>query len=88
MTRSGAATRPHASRDSIDLADSLRRFRFEDGPTTVIDALRVATDAGVDARVSTFTNEFWTSKQRAANVHRWPPRAIDRDAVLTSRRLP
>jgi DNA methylase len=67
MTRPRAAGTSIEPRDTLSLADSLRRFRFEDGPPTIIDSVEVADRRGERVAVATFTNEFWTSKQRAAS---------------------
>ena len=51
--------------EAAPLEDDLRRFAWNGRPTEV-----VVTEADCDGRrvrVPTFTNEFWTSKQRAGN---------------------
>ena len=65
MTRPSAAGASVEPRDKLSLADSLQQFRFEDGPATIVDSVEVANGAGARVAVATFTNEFWTSKQRA-----------------------
>lgn len=50
----------------IPLADSLRRFRWRGAAETAVEALE-ATAGSATLRVPTFTNEFWTAKQRAAH---------------------
>ncbi len=67
MTRSSAADPTVESRDSLPLADALREFRFEDGPPSIVGETAIANLAGGGVTVSSFTNEFWTSKQRAAS---------------------
>jgi hypothetical protein len=64
MTSRAASPQP---RDTLGLADSLRRFRFNHGASTIGGEVRIPADAGEHVEVSTFTNEFWTSKQRAAS---------------------
>src|SRR5262245_5026617 len=66
MTRSAAA-RSFETRDNLTLAEALRHFRFDRGPKTVAGATAVLTGAGEALDVATFTNAFWTSKQRAAS---------------------
>src|SRR5262245_12006388 len=51
--------------DLDDLAGELREFRWH-GKPTAISTTAVAGSAGA-ARVETFVNEFWTSRQRAAH---------------------
>ena len=53
------------SGDTGTFTDVVRRFQWRDTPTRE-DEMVVATDDG-DVRVSVFTNEFWTAKQRAAH---------------------
>ena len=62
MTPPGAI-RSLALPDTIALPDALRRFRLDDGPQTIAGSLAF----GSGPPLETFTNEFWTAKQRAAN---------------------
>jgi len=48
------------------LVDSLRRFTWR-GAETKVAALQVVTSSGRRVAVETFTNEFWTARQRAAS---------------------
>src|SRR5262245_24515651 len=64
MTSRAAATERH---DTLALADSLRRFRFNQGARTIVGEVRIPADTSEPLQVATFTNEFWTSKQRAAS---------------------
>jgi hypothetical protein len=66
MERAGAGILPFDEDEGLGFEESLRRFRWGDAPTTTgqIDA---PGDAGERIRVNTFTNEFWTAKQRAAH---------------------
>ena len=50
----------------LPLSDHLRRFEWKGTPTTVRE-LSVEADEGVPVTVETFTNEFWTARQRAAH---------------------
>jgi hypothetical protein len=67
MTRSGAAAPSLEPRDNLALAEALRRFRLGGGPKTVVGDINISTGLATPAPVGTFTNEFWTAKQRAAN---------------------
>ncbi len=67
MTRSGAAATSLEPRDNLALAEALRRFRLGGGPKTVVGDVNISTGLATPAHVGTFTNEFWTAKQRAAN---------------------
>lgn len=51
---------------TVSLVDSLKGFEWR-GALTVVDHLDVATAQGRALSVETFTNEFWTAKQRAAH---------------------
>ncbi len=55
-----------ASYSGADFEHDLRTFRWEGKPTVVGSALATMED-GRAVEVPTFTNEFWTSRQRAAN---------------------
>lgn len=48
------------------LADALREFRWREAPTAEA-AVNVPSGGGSTIRVPSFTNEFWTAKQRAAH---------------------
>jgi hypothetical protein len=62
-SRTGAAVR-RAFDESFD--ETLSRFTLAGAPTVVGDVI-VRTEQGAPVAVRTFTNEFWTSKQRAAH---------------------
>jgi hypothetical protein len=66
MERIGAAILPFEEHDNLTFEEFLRLFRWF-GASTVAGEIDVATDAGGRVRVKTFTNEFWTAKQRAAH---------------------
>ena len=66
MLRSGAATLPFDEYEQVAFDEALRCFRWGEASTAVGD-LDVITEAGSQITVSTFTNEFWTAKQRAAH---------------------
>ena len=53
--------------DSVSFADAIRRFEWNGRPTVVDETETEADCNGRVVRVGTFTNEFWTSKQRAGN---------------------
>jgi hypothetical protein len=61
-----AAASPLDTPDSCALAAFLRCFRSEGG-TTAVGEIHVETRSGAQVGVPAFTNEFWTSRQRAAN---------------------
>jgi hypothetical protein len=67
MPRPRAAGAAIAPRDNLSLAESLRRFRLDQGPETIAGAIEIDTGTGSRLTVETFTNEFWTAKQRAAS---------------------
>jgi hypothetical protein len=64
--RTAAATLPWEAHDPLAFEESVRSFRW-DGAATATERLLVTSDAGASVHVNTFTNEFWTSKQRAAH---------------------
>src|SRR6476660_8940453 len=64
--RRGAAILPFEEHDPFAFEESFRSFRWN-GAATATDRLLVTSDAGTPVHVNTFTNEFWTSKQRAAS---------------------
>jgi hypothetical protein len=66
MDRAGAAILPFEEGDGLAFEEFLRLFRWG-GASTVAGEIDVATDAGARVRVNTFTNEFWTARQRAAH---------------------
>jgi hypothetical protein len=67
MTRlTGAVALPFDDPTGLPLDDVLRRFEWR-GSTTAVGQLRVVTDSGRTVDVETFTNEFWTARQRAAH---------------------
>ena len=60
------ATARSGSADRVTFVDFVRRFHWRDTPTREDEV--IVTDDGRDpVRVRTFTNEFWTAKQRAAH---------------------
>lgn len=66
MERTGAAVLPSNELDDRSFEEVLRGFRWA-GAATVTGEIEVSVDDRTLARVNTFTNEFWTAKQRAAN---------------------
>ena len=66
MQPSGAATLPFDEHGHVAFDEALRCFQWGDAATAVTE-LEVITDAGSQIAVSTFTNEFWTARQRAAH---------------------
>src|SRR5262245_18352752 len=67
MTRTSAAARAFEPRQSNSLADELRRLRQGRGLKTIVGSLEIATAGRPAPRTSTFTNAFWTARQRAAH---------------------
>lgn len=65
MPSAGSATLPFDDTGYAGLADDLRRFEWQ-GARTEVGELQVAAGDRL-VRVPTFTNEFWTAKQRAAH---------------------
>jgi DNA methylase len=45
----------------------MRQFRLDDGAGTIVGDVTVKADSDEPVEISTFTNEFWTAKQRAAH---------------------
>jgi DNA methylase len=66
MKRTGAAILPFEDRDELAFEDFIRDFRWG-GVHTSVGQIEVCGDQGVPVQVNTFTNEFWTAKQRAAH---------------------
>ena len=66
MEQTGAALLRSENLDDRTFEEGLRGFRWA-GASTVAGQIEVAADNAAPARVNTFTNEFWTAKQRAAN---------------------
>ena len=66
IERAGAAILPFEGEEAIGFEESLRRFRWGDA-STATGQFDAPADAGERVRVNTFTNEFWTAKQRAAH---------------------
>lgn len=64
--RTGAAHLPFDERDDLGFEEFVRLFRWG-GASTSTGQIEVASDAATHVRVATFTNEFWTAKQRAAH---------------------
>jgi hypothetical protein len=67
MPRLVAATLPFDSPDSGSLADTLRHFRWNGKQGTSLGRLDLPSGSEALLRIETFTNEFWTARQRAAN---------------------
>lgn len=65
MPSAGSASLPFDVAGHSGLADELSRFNWQ-GARTEVGELQVADGDGL-VRVPTFTNEFWTAKQRAAH---------------------
>jgi hypothetical protein len=66
VERSGVAFLPFADVEKRTFADDLRHFQWG-GASTAVGGIEVAGHGGKPVRVNTFTNEFWTAKQRAAH---------------------
>jgi hypothetical protein len=66
MAHPGAAILAFEERDDLAFEEFVRLFRWG-GASTSIGEVEVSSDAGTRVRVNTFTNEFWTAKQRAAH---------------------
>jgi DNA methylase len=66
IERAGTASLPFEEDEFPGFEESLRRFRWGDA-STVAGQIEAPGDAGARVRVNTFTNEFWTAKQRAAH---------------------
>lgn len=67
MQRTGTASLPFEDReDDVAFEDFVRDFRWGGTPTSV-NQIRIGSDDGASIRVKTFTNEFWTARQRAAH---------------------
>ena len=64
--RTAAAILPCEEHDTDSFRESVRNFRW-DGAATACDRIDIASDAGAAVQVNTYTNEFWTSRQRAAH---------------------
>jgi hypothetical protein len=66
MKRAGAAALPFDQPAPLSFPELLRRFEWQGARTTVSRLHLVDDDAGT-VDVETYTNEFWTSRQRAAH---------------------
>jgi hypothetical protein len=66
MEHPGSVILPFEERDGLAFEEFVRFFRWGGAPTS-IGEIEVSSDAGTRVRVNTFTNEFWTAKQRAAH---------------------
>jgi hypothetical protein len=66
MKRTGAAILSVADRGERGFEDFIRDFRWGGVPTSV-GQIEVCGGQDAPVRVNTFTNEFWTAKQRAAH---------------------
>ena len=62
----GAVSLPFEECNSSHLEESLRRFQWH-GRSTVVTDIDISTETSGQIRISRFTNEFWTAKQRAAH---------------------
>jgi hypothetical protein len=67
MDEPTAAVLPFEAAPAGGLTEALRTFRWQGEFETAVGAVEIAAGDGPPVRVSTFTNEFWTSKQRAAH---------------------
>ncbi len=65
MKRTGTVVLPFARRDALGFDESLRYFGGQ--ASTAAGQIEVVSDTGTRVRMNTFTNEFWTAKQRAAH---------------------
>src|SRR5919107_1480152 len=61
-----ATTLPLDGSPDIDVEELVREFP-SDGGGTVVDRIEISGPDGAATRVSSFTNEFWTARQRAAH---------------------
>jgi hypothetical protein len=66
MKRTGAAILPFEDDGNLAFEEFIRDFRWGGAPTS-IDQIEVGSARRAPFRVNTFTNEFWTAKQRAAH---------------------
>jgi hypothetical protein len=66
LKRSGAATLPLDHDENLPFEELVRAFHWAGAPTLAA-AIEIDGDHGDPIRVDTFTNEFWTAKQRAAH---------------------
>lgn len=66
MANDRALALPFDDPTAFSLAESLRHFQWRGAPTTV-DRLPVSECGNRTVHVETFTNEFWTARQRAAH---------------------
>jgi len=66
MKRTGAAILSVADRGELGFEDFIRDFCWGGVPTSV-GQIEVCGGQDAPVRVNTFTNEFWTAKQRAAH---------------------
>ena len=64
--RTATALLPLEEHDPLAFEESVRSFRWN-GAATATDRLLLTSDAGAPVHVNTITNEFWTTKQRAAH---------------------
>jgi hypothetical protein len=66
MAHQSAGALPFDESYGVPLAESLRHFQWR-GATTRVDRLAIAGGGDRTVHVETFTNEFWTARQRAAH---------------------
>lgn len=66
MKLAGAAILPFEERDHAGFENFIRDFRWGGAPTSV-GQIEVSGNGSAPVHVKTFTNEFWTAKQRAAH---------------------
>ncbi|MGQ0737034.1 MAG: DNA methyltransferase [Acidobacteriota bacterium] len=71
MSPSTVASLPFGEHDTGTFADALRRFRWQGVSKTSVGFVQGGARAGeswaAGSRVRSFTNEFWTARQRAAH---------------------
>ena len=66
VRHSAAIALPFDDPGSLPLDESLRSFEWQ-GAATTVGKLRISSDEPGAADIDTFTNEFWTARQRAAH---------------------
>jgi hypothetical protein len=66
MKHAGAEILPFEDRGEVAFEEFLRRFCWG-GASTSVGQIEMNVDEQAPVRVHTFTNEFWTAKQRAAH---------------------
>ena len=66
MKHVAGASLPFGDVAAVPLGEELRRFEWR-GTRTAVDRLTTAADGDRTLSVETYTNEFWTARQRAAH---------------------